>query len=146
MELNETYTRIAEYIKSRPSETYGQIAAALGLSRATAARIARLQGIRRRAGKRAAALEAAVAVIDAASQRLPSAADALLEPAEGSHDSAASALSDEVPELSDEGAVVAEQPGEETAAKFPTVDQATTQPAVDQAAAIAVSSGSNAAA
>lgn len=66
MDLNETYARLGEYIKSRPAETYGQIASALGLSRATIARIARLQGIKRRPGKRSSALEAAIAAIEAA--------------------------------------------------------------------------------
>lgn len=69
MELNETYSKIGTYIQSNPAQTYGQIAATLGLGRATVARIARLQGVKRRAGRRAAALEAAVAVIDAADQR-----------------------------------------------------------------------------
>jgi hypothetical protein len=67
MLVNETYARIGEYITSHESETYSQIAGTLGLSRATVARIARLQGIRRRAGRRSAALLAAVAAIDAAS-------------------------------------------------------------------------------
>jgi hypothetical protein len=67
MDLNETYARLGEYIKSRPAETYGQIASALGLSRATIARIARLQGIKRRPGRRSSALEAAVAAMDTTS-------------------------------------------------------------------------------
>jgi len=68
MEINETYARIAEYINSRPSETYGQIGATLGLSRSQVARIARLQGIKRRPGKRSSAMEAAVAALEAVSR------------------------------------------------------------------------------
>jgi hypothetical protein len=63
---NQAYARIGEYVESRPSETYSELAGRLGLTRATVARIARLRGIRRRPGKRSAALQAAVAVIDAA--------------------------------------------------------------------------------
>ena len=37
MDLNETYARIGEYIKSRPSETYAQIGSTLGRARKTAA-------------------------------------------------------------------------------------------------------------
>ena len=66
MDLNETYARIGEYIESHPSATYGQIGTTLGLSRSQVARIARLRGIRRRPGERSAALQAAVAIIDAA--------------------------------------------------------------------------------
>jgi len=66
MDVNETYARIGEYIKSRPSETYGQIGSLLGLSRSQIARIAKLQGIKRRPGKRSNALEAAIAAIEAA--------------------------------------------------------------------------------
>jgi len=80
MDLNETYARIGEYIKSRPSETYGQIAGTLGLSRGAIARIAKLQGIRRSPGKRAC-LEAALAAIDAASQ-MPGCAPAGEAPAQ----------------------------------------------------------------
>jgi hypothetical protein len=65
MEINETYARIGEYIRSHESETYSQIAVTLGLSRAAVARIARLQGIKRRAGRRPS-LEVAVAAIEAA--------------------------------------------------------------------------------
>jgi hypothetical protein len=65
MEINETYARIGEYIRSHESETYGQIAATLGLGRGAVARIARVQGIKRRPGKRPSALEAAVAAIEA---------------------------------------------------------------------------------
>jgi len=68
MDLSETYARIGEYIKSRPSETYAQIGSTLGLGRSQVARIARLQGIKRRPGKRAS-LEAAVAAIEAASPK-----------------------------------------------------------------------------
>ncbi len=68
MDLNETYRRIGEYIESHPSETYAQIGATLGLGRSQVARIARLQGIKRRPGKWPSALEAAVAAIEAASQ------------------------------------------------------------------------------
>ena len=67
MNLNETYARIGEYINSHQSETYGQIGATLGLSRSQVARITRLQGIRRRPGKRPSDLDAAVAAIEAAS-------------------------------------------------------------------------------
>ena len=69
MDLNETYARIGEYIESHESETYGQIAATLGLSRSQVTRIAKLQGIKRRPGKRSSALEAAVAAIEAASPK-----------------------------------------------------------------------------
>jgi len=68
MDLNETYARIGEYIKSHPSETYAQIGSTLCLGRGQVTRIARLQGIRRRPGKWPSALEAAVAAIEAASQ------------------------------------------------------------------------------
>ena len=66
MNENETYGRIGEYIKSRPSETYGQIGSTLGLSRSQIARIARLQGMRRRSGRKPSALEAAIAAIGTA--------------------------------------------------------------------------------
>lgn len=69
MDLKATYARIGKYIESHPSETYSQIASALGLSRSQVSRIARLQGIKRGPGKRSAALEAAVAAIEAASQK-----------------------------------------------------------------------------
>jgi|SRR5208283_5212345 len=67
MDLNETYTRIGDYIKSHPSETYAEIGTTLGLGRSQVARIARLQGIKRRPGKWPSALEAALAAIEAAS-------------------------------------------------------------------------------
>ena len=67
MDLNETYARIGEYITSHQSETYAQIGSTLGLSRSQVTRIAKLQGIKRRPGKRSSALEAAVAAIEAAS-------------------------------------------------------------------------------
>ncbi len=70
MDLKATYARIGEYIESHPSETYAQIGTALGLCRSQATRIARLQGIKRRPGKRSSALEAAIAVIEAASPKL----------------------------------------------------------------------------
>lgn len=63
---NQAYERIGEFIESHESETYSELAARLGLTRATVARIARLRGIKRRPGKRSAALRAAVALIDAA--------------------------------------------------------------------------------
>jgi hypothetical protein len=69
MDVNETYARIGEYIKSRPSETYGQIGSLLGLSRSKVARIARLQGIKRRPGRRPSAIEAAVAALEAVSPK-----------------------------------------------------------------------------
>jgi hypothetical protein len=69
MDLNETYARIGEYIKSRPSETYGQIGSTLGLGRSQIARIARLQGIKRRPGRRPSALEAAVAAMGTVSPK-----------------------------------------------------------------------------
>jgi hypothetical protein len=69
MDMNETYAKIGEYIRSHESETYGQIAASLGLGRSAVARIAKLQGIKRRPGKRPSALDAAVAVIEAASPK-----------------------------------------------------------------------------
>jgi hypothetical protein len=65
MNLNDMYGRIAEYIKAHDSDTYGQIAASLRLSRSQVSRIARRLGIKRAPGKRSAALKAAVAVIDA---------------------------------------------------------------------------------
>jgi hypothetical protein len=68
MDLNETYARIGEYIESHPSETYGEIGTTLGLSRSQVSRIARLQGIKRGPGKRAS-LEAALAAIEAVSQK-----------------------------------------------------------------------------
>jgi len=69
MNENEMYARIGGYIHSHPSNTYTQIAATLGLTRGMVAGIARRLGIKRGPGKRAAALEAAVAIIDAASQK-----------------------------------------------------------------------------
>jgi len=69
MDLNETYARIGEYITSHQSETYAQIGSTLGLSRSQVTRIAKLQGIKRRPGKRSSALEAAVAAIEAASPK-----------------------------------------------------------------------------
>jgi hypothetical protein len=69
MDLNETYARIGDYIKSHPSETYAQIGSTLGLGRSQVTRIARLQGIRRRPGKWPSALEAAIAAIEAASPK-----------------------------------------------------------------------------
>ncbi len=69
MDLKATYARIGEYIESHPSETYSLIASTLGLSRSQVSRIAWLQGIKRGPGNRSAALEAAVAAIDAVSQK-----------------------------------------------------------------------------
>jgi hypothetical protein len=69
MDVNETYARIGEYIESHQSETYGQIAASLGLSRSQVTRIAKLQGIKRRPGRRSSALDAAVAALEAASPK-----------------------------------------------------------------------------
>ena len=66
MDQNETYARIGEYINSHQSQTYGEIGTTLGLSRSQVTRIARLQGIKRRPGKRAS-LEAALAAIEAVS-------------------------------------------------------------------------------
>ena len=68
MNLNDMYARIGEYIQSHEYQTYGQIAASLGLSRSQVSRIARRLGLKRGPGKRAAALIAAVAAIEAASQ------------------------------------------------------------------------------
>ncbi len=65
MDLKATYARIGEYIESHQSETYGQIGTTLGLSRSQVTRIAKLQGIKRRPGKRSSALEAAIAAIEA---------------------------------------------------------------------------------
>ena len=59
MDINETYARIGECIRSDPSETYGRIAERLGVSRSTIARIAKLQGIHRWPGRRLPVLEAA---------------------------------------------------------------------------------------
>jgi len=69
MNLNDSYARLGEYIAAHESDTYGEIAASLGLTRATVARIARQQGIRRRPGRRSAALQAAAAMIGAATAR-----------------------------------------------------------------------------
>jgi hypothetical protein len=69
MDLNETYARVDEYIESHPSETYVQIGTPLGFSRSQVTRIARRQGIKRQSGKRSSALEAAISVIEAASQK-----------------------------------------------------------------------------
>jgi hypothetical protein len=69
MDLRATYARIGEYIESHQSETYAQIGSTLGLSRSQVARIAKLQGIKRRPGKRSSALETAIAVIKAASPK-----------------------------------------------------------------------------
>jgi hypothetical protein len=66
MNVNDMYGRIGDYIRSHNSETYSQIAASLGLSRSQVSRVARRLGIRRGVGRSTAALEAAVAVIDAA--------------------------------------------------------------------------------
>ena len=69
MNDNEIHARIGEYITSHQSETYAQIGTTLGLSRSQVARIAKLQGIKRGPGKRSSALEAAIAAIEAASQK-----------------------------------------------------------------------------
>jgi hypothetical protein len=84
MDLNETYARIGEYIESHPSETYDEIGTTLGFSRSQVSRIARLQGIKRGPGKRSAALEAALAAIEAGNQKpdCPSAGDAATPPME----------------------------------------------------------------
>jgi hypothetical protein len=50
MTLHDIYARIGNYIKSHDSETYGQIAASLGLSRSQVSRVARRLGIRRGGG------------------------------------------------------------------------------------------------
>lgn len=67
---NQAYERIGKFIESHPSETYSELASRIGLTRSIVARIARLRGIKRRPGKRSAALEAAVSAIEAAS-RMP---------------------------------------------------------------------------
>jgi hypothetical protein len=87
MDVNETYARIGEYIKSHPSETYGQIGSLLGLSRSTIAGIARLQGIKRRPGRKPSVLEAAIEATDTTSPQpdcgsAGGAAAPLLEPNE----------------------------------------------------------------
>jgi hypothetical protein len=69
MNVNDMYGRIGEYIGSHDSESYGQIAASLGLSRSQVSRIARRLGIRRGPGKRSTALIAAVAAIGAFGQK-----------------------------------------------------------------------------
>ena len=69
MNDNQAYSRIGEFIESHQSESYSEIGRQLGLSRGQVTRIARLQGIRRRPGKRPAALDAALAVIEAASPK-----------------------------------------------------------------------------
>jgi hypothetical protein len=69
---NQAYARIGEFIESHESETYSELAARLGLTRAMVSRIARLRGIKRRPGKRSAALRAAVALIDATMAQLGS--------------------------------------------------------------------------
>jgi hypothetical protein len=63
---NEAYVRIGEFIESHQSDTYSQIGRKLGLSRHQVSRIARLRGMKREPGKRSAALQSAVALIDAA--------------------------------------------------------------------------------
>ena len=65
---NQAYARIGQFIESHQSESYSEIGRQLGLSRSQVARLARLQGIKRRPGKRAS-LEAALAAIEAASQK-----------------------------------------------------------------------------
>ena len=65
---NQAYARIGEFIESHQSESYSEIGRQLGLSRSQVARLARLQGIKRRPGKRAS-LEAALAAIEAASPK-----------------------------------------------------------------------------
>ena len=66
---SEAYVRIGEFIESHQSDRYSDIGKQLGLSRHQVARIARLRGIKRGPGKRSAALQAAVALIDAAMAR-----------------------------------------------------------------------------
>jgi hypothetical protein len=65
----EAYVLIGEFIESHQSDTYSEIGRKLGLSRHQVARIARLRGIKQGPDKRSAALQAAVAMIDAASQK-----------------------------------------------------------------------------
>ena len=76
--------QIGDYILSHESETYSELAARLGLTRAMVSRIARLRGIKRRPGKRSAALQAAVAIIEAATAQpvSVSAGDVVTPPAE----------------------------------------------------------------
>ena len=69
MDSKATHARIGEYIESHPSETYSQIGTALGLSRSQVTRIARRQGTRRLRGKWPCTLDAAIAVIEAASPK-----------------------------------------------------------------------------
>ena len=64
---NQAYARIGQFIDSHQSDSYSEIGRQLGLSRSQVARIARLQGIKRRPGKRPSAMEAALAAIEAAS-------------------------------------------------------------------------------
>jgi hypothetical protein len=112
MDLKATYARIGQYIQSRPGQTYEQIAATLALSRGTVARIARLQGITRRAGKRAAALEAAVAAIEAASPKPDCALPDMAAPPADEHIDAAP----DAPPVEDALSVTADTPSPETAA------------------------------
>ena len=98
MDLNETYARIGEYITSHQSETYAQIGSTLGLSRSQVTRIAKLQGIKRRPGKRSSALEAAVAAIEAASLKpdCASAGEAATAPVEATPSSTPATPSAEI--------------------------------------------------
>ena len=59
------YARVGDYIRSHEFDSYGQIAARLGLSRNQVVRIAKKLGIRRVVGRSVAALEAAVNTIEA---------------------------------------------------------------------------------
>jgi hypothetical protein len=66
---SQAYALIGEFIESHQAHTYSEIGRQLGLSRNQVARIARRRGIKRRPGNRAA-LQAAVAAIEAASPKL----------------------------------------------------------------------------
>ncbi len=87
--------RIGEYIQSHPLESYRQIGAALGITRGAVVRVAKLHGVRRRPGRKPAALAVAVKAIDGA----------CLNP-------------------SDETLAGADGPGDETAANAATAGQA----------------------
>jgi len=95
MNVNETYARIGDYIRSHESESYSQIGSKLALTRATVARIARQQGIRRSPGRRPTALQAAVAAINAADAQAGSVASG--EAAAPPREESVSAVPDALP-------------------------------------------------
>lgn len=60
MNDNPERTRVADYIRSHPEETYAVISTKLGIGYSTVARIAALSGIRRPSGKRLVLNESAL--------------------------------------------------------------------------------------